>query len=204
MNKILGNICIRSPLCISLAKQLQYDKLSFKNEGFHQEAKNPKTGVQWINSQLKTIQKQLAWKATLVIVDLVIVDRLSRPIVPFSINFSRNCRITGSSGHSTSDGQIHYYTRGKCTLKNINKSEWLRSNSQQQNSKMTIEIGACRVVLIVEVTGQVCLNLNNYFNLYICLSYHFCFCYLLWVQKLAPIPEVVSQNITNKSCFSCV
>ena len=46
----------------------------------------------------------------LVIVEfLVIVDRLCRPIVYFSMYFSRNSGITRYSGHFAADGQIHYY-----------------------------------------------------------------------------------------------
>ena len=42
---------------------------------------------------------------------LVIVDRLCRPIVYFSMYFSRNSGITRYSGHFAADGRIHYYER---------------------------------------------------------------------------------------------
>ena len=42
-------------------------------------------------------------------------------------------------------------------------------------------------------------HLNNYFNFHVCLSFR-CPC----VRKLAPIPAVVSENVTNKSCLVCV
>ena len=47
-------------------------------------------------------------------------------------------------------------------------------------------------------------NLNNYFNLHICvhLSFHPLICPC--VRKLAPIPAVVSQNVSNKSCLVCI
>ena len=48
----------------------------------------------------------------LVIVEFfVIVDRLCRPIVYFSMYFSRNSGITRYSGHFATDGRIHYYER---------------------------------------------------------------------------------------------
>ena len=56
-------------------------------------------------------------QSPLVIVDpvivefLVIVDRFCRPIVYFSMYFSRNSGITRYSGHFAADGWIHYYER---------------------------------------------------------------------------------------------
>ena len=48
----------------------------------------------------------------LVIVEFpVIVDRLCRPIVYFSMYFSRNSGITHYTGHFAGDGRIHYYER---------------------------------------------------------------------------------------------
>ena len=49
------------------------------------------------------------------------------------------------------------------------------------------------------------LNLNKYFDFHVCLSFRppsaaVCAC----VRKLALIPAVVQQNITNKSCLVCV
>ena len=48
-------------------------------------------------------------------------------------------------------------------------------------------------------------NLNNYFDFHVCLSFRppsaaVCAC----VRKLALIPSVVLQNVTNKSCLVCV
>ena len=42
---------------------------------------------------------------------LVTVDRLSRPIVYFSMYFSRNSGFFRYSGHFAADGGIHYYER---------------------------------------------------------------------------------------------
>ena len=42
---------------------------------------------------------------------LVIVDRLSRPNVYFSMYFSRNSGFSGYSGQFATDGRIHYYER---------------------------------------------------------------------------------------------
>ena len=56
-------------------------------------------------------------QSPLVIVDpvivefLVIVDRFCRPIVYFSMYFSRNSGITRYSGHFAANGRIHYYER---------------------------------------------------------------------------------------------
>ena len=49
--------------------------------------------------------------------------------------------------------------------------------------------------------------LNNYFDFHVCLS--FCrpsvrVCLRACVRKLAPIPAVVSENVTNESCLVCV
>ena len=41
-------------------------------------------------------------------------------------------------------------------------------------------------------------NLNNYFNFYVCLSF-LCPCIRACFRKLALIPAVESQNVTNKS-----
>ena len=43
-------------------------------------------------------------------------------------------------------------------------------------------------------------NLNNYFNFHVCLSF-LRPSVRASVRKLAPIPAVVSKNITNKSCL---
>ena len=46
-------------------------------------------------------------------------------------------------------------------------------------------------------------NLNNYFDFHVCLS--FCLSTVHpFVRKLAPIPAVVLQNVTNKSCLACI
>ena len=48
----------------------------------------------------------------LVIVEFpIIVDRLCRPIVYFSMYYSRNSGITHYSGQISADGRIHYYER---------------------------------------------------------------------------------------------
>ena len=48
----------------------------------------------------------------LVIVEFpIIVDRLCRPIVYFSMHFSRNSGITRYSGQILADGRVHYYER---------------------------------------------------------------------------------------------
>ena len=54
------------------------------------------------------------------------------------------------------------------------------------------------------------LNLNNYFNFHVCLSFlrplssvlHVSVCRC--VRKITQIPAVLSQNFTNKSCLVCV
>ena len=45
--------------------------------------------------------------------------------------------------------------------------------------------------------------LNNYFDFHVGLSFRVSV-RRLCVRKLAPIPAVVSQNVTNKSCLVCV
>ena len=46
------------------------------------------------------------------------------------------------------------------------------------------------------------LNLNNYFDFHVCLSFRSFVCPC--VQKLTSVSAVVSQNDTNKSCLVCV
>ena len=46
-------------------------------------------------------------------------------------------------------------------------------------------------------------NLNNYFDFNVCLSFLRPCVFRPCVRKLAPIPAVVSQNVTNKSCLVC-
>ena len=48
---------------------------------------------------------------------------------------------------------------------------------------------------------KVSINLNNYFNLHVCLSLCLCVRHTL---QLDLIPPVVSQNLTDKSCLVCV
>ena len=51
-------------------------------------------------------------------------------------------------------------------------------------------------------------NLNNYFDFHVFSHVHVClsvrFRPFLCARKLAPIPAVVQQNVTNKSCLVCV
>ena len=48
------------------------------------------------------------------------------------------------------------------------------------------------------------ININSYFNLQDCLSMSVIRSFHLCVQKLAWIPKVIYQNVTNKSCLVCV
>ena len=50
------------------------------------------------------------------------------------------------------------------------------------------------------------MHLNNYFNFHICLSFRPSVCPSMraCVRKLAPIPAVVQQNVTNLSYLVCV
>ena len=57
------------------------------------------------------IQSPLVIVDPVIVESLVIVDRLCRPIVYFSMYFSRNSGITRYSGHFAADGRIHYYER---------------------------------------------------------------------------------------------
>ena len=47
------------------------------------------------------------------------------------------------------------------------------------------------------------LYLNNYFNFHVCLSIHV-FVRFCLSKKLPPVSAVFSQNVTNKSCLTCV
>ena len=47
-------------------------------------------------------------------------------------------------------------------------------------------------------------NLNNYFDIHVCLSFRRRLRRRASVRKLIPISAVGSQNITNKSCLVCV
>ena len=53
----------------------------------------------------------LACISILIVDSLVIVDRLSRPNVYFSMYFSCNSGFSHYSGQNADDGRIHYYER---------------------------------------------------------------------------------------------
>ena len=59
----------------------------------------------------KEIQSPLVIVDLLIVDSLVIVDRLSRPNVYFSMYFSRNSGFSRYSGQFAADGRIHYYER---------------------------------------------------------------------------------------------
>ena len=68
----------------------------------------------WILAYLllnNQIQSPLVIVDTLIVDSLVIVDRLSRPNVYFSMYFSRNSGFSRYSGQFAADGRIHYYER---------------------------------------------------------------------------------------------
>ena len=44
-------------------------------------------------------------------------------------------------------------------------------------------------------------HLNKYFNFHVCLSIRSVYPFRPCVRKLAQIPAVISQNVTNKSCL---
>ena len=51
------------------------------------------------------------------------------------------------------------------------------------------------------------MHLNNYFHFHVRLSIRVCVCVsvcLFVCPKKIPFSEVVSQNVTNKSCLMCV
>ena len=57
------------------------------------------------------IQSPLVIVDFLIVDSLVIVDRLSRPNVCFSMHFSHNSRFSRYSRQFGADEQIHYYER---------------------------------------------------------------------------------------------
>ena len=57
------------------------------------------------------VQSPLVIVDLLIVDSLVIVDRLSRPVVYFSMYFSHNSGLSCYSEQFAADGQIHYYKR---------------------------------------------------------------------------------------------
>ena len=47
-------------------------------------------------------------------------------------------------------------------------------------------------------------NLNNYFNFHVCLSFRPSLCPCMCVRKLTPVSAVRSQNVTNRSLLMSV
>ena len=69
-----------------------------------------KTSIhKWSNKD--EVQSPLVIVDLLIVDSLVIVDRLSRPIVHFSMCISRNSGFFCYSGHFATDIRIHYYKR---------------------------------------------------------------------------------------------
>ena len=60
---------------------------------------------------MREIQSPLVIVDLLIVDSLVIVDRLSRPNVYFSMYSSRNSGFSHYSGQFAADGRIHYYER---------------------------------------------------------------------------------------------
>ena len=73
-----------------------------------------------IESFFTYVQSPLVIVDLLIVDSLVIVDRLSRPNVYFSINFSCNSGFSRYSGQFATDGRIHYYERWLYFLIGIN------------------------------------------------------------------------------------
>ena len=68
--------------------------------------------VSWYRDEFPPkVQSPLVIVDLLIVDSLVIVDRLSRPIVYFSMYFSRNSGFFRYSGQFAADGRIHYYER---------------------------------------------------------------------------------------------
>ena len=79
---------------------------------------------------------------------------------------------------------------------NFQNKIWLRSLGSVQDWDK-IAHGFTELKLLI-YSCQGCSHLINYFDFQVCLS--ICLC----VQKEAPFPAVLSQNVTNKSCLVCV
>ena len=80
----------------------------------------------------------------------------------------------------------------------------LDPNWTQKGYSLTVNVFYClQIVNFVwhEDFSLILLNLHDHFNIHVCLS---AVCPILSCHVTLPIPTILSQHITNKSCWVCI